>query len=294
MLPGRLILLLRPGIRPPHPLRLHPRFTSTTSSTASPASSSTIAVAAAAAASSPLPLRLHQRFTAPIIRAVRWYGRCQLRIPWKTQLATSFVINFLSDVNAQLLFPPPPGTSGANEGYDFYRTFRMVFTGLLFAIPGNEWYTRISKIWTRYPKIVAVSLRVLASQLIFSPFFLIGFFSVQAGLEGGGWDGAVGRVKARLMGAWGDSLKFWPIVGAVNFWFIPLEFRALVGGAAGLCWGTWLSYLNSRGAVGEVKVEVRERIVELEEKAVKDVEAVKETVKEVKKTVKSIKDDTVN
>lgn len=106
-------------------------------------------------------------------------------------------------------------------------------------------------------------------------------------MEGEGWDGAVGRVKARIMGAWGDSLKFWPIVGMVNFWFVPLEFRALLGGMAGLCWGTWLSYLNSRGQVAGAKEQAVDRIVELEEKVEKAVVKVERAVVKAEARVES-------
>lgn len=68
-------------------------------------------------------------------------------------------------------------------------------------------------------------------------------------MEGRGRDEVVERTKLSAVKAWTDGLTIWPLVSMVNFWMVPLEFRALVGGVVSLGWNTWLSYLNSKGTI---------------------------------------------
>lgn len=197
------------------------------------------ALAPAAPAALPTPF---QRVSAPLKRALQAYGTSQLCNPWITQISTSVVINCLGDVNAQFMF------SEAGVDFDVVRTLRMMLSGAILAIPGNEWYTRISFAFRSYSRPVAVGLRVTLSQVVFSPLILLGFFIVQGVLLGMGVKEIRDKIENTMPTAFIDSLKLWPAVSLVSFWLIPMEFRALLGGVASLGWNTWLSYLNSRPA----------------------------------------------
>jgi len=41
-----------------------------------------------------------------------------------------------------------------------------------------------------------------------------------------------------------NSCKLWPAVTAINFAFLPLEYRPVFGGVVAVGWQTYLSYLN--------------------------------------------------
>lgn len=194
-----------------------------------------------------------------------FYGASQRAHPWLTQIATSTSINALGDANAQLLFPPPPGTrsppspsesqsQSQSHSYDLHRTARMVATGAALAIPVNAWYTRISLCFGGLPRAVAVALQVGLSQAVFTPVFLAGFFGVQGALEGRSWTQVRDKILTTGPRAWRDGLVLWPAVSTLNFAVVPLEYRALVGAVASLGWNSWLSYLNSRQPVQALSV----------------------------------------
>lgn len=56
----------------------------------------------------------------------------------------------------------------------------------------------------------------------------------------------VDTLKKTIPTAYINSCKLWPAVTAVNFWFVPLEFRALFGGAIAVGWNGYLSFLSQR------------------------------------------------
>jgi protein Mpv17 len=268
-----LRILLRPRItNPPRP-RLPQRY----NHPASPPP------AAANPPPAPPPsLSLIRRVSAPVLTAFRFYGSSQRRHPWLTQIATSVTIYTLADLNAQLLFPASPDARGGGEGdehYDYVRTLRMGLTGAILAIPVNAWYTRMSYQFAGYPRAVAVGLRVGLGQVAFAPVFLAVFFGVQGLLEGRALAEVAARIGAAGPRAWWDGLKIWPLVSTVNFYVVPLEYRALVGGLASLGWNTWLSYLNSRPVGARAGREAGEEAAREKGQAV---EAVREKGQEVK------------
>lgn len=133
----------------------------------------------------------------------------------------------------------------------------MVLTGAILAIPVNAWYTRISYCFTSLPHSAAVLLRVGLSQAIFTPLFLLGFFTTQGVFEGRKAAEIGEKIVTTAPRAWRDGLVLWPAVSTLNFAVVPIEYRALVGGVASLGWNTWLSYLNSRqGLVVEEEAAV--------------------------------------
>lgn len=192
------------------------------------------------------PRRLARQLFAPVAGFFAFYGASQRAHPWITQIITSTTIHALGDANAQLLFPAEDGADGA---YDVARTARMVATGGALAIPTNSFYTRISYCFTRMPAAAGIALRVALSQAVFTPLYLVGFFSIQGVLEGHSAAQIEAKIWSTGMRAWRDGLVVWPAVSTVNFAVVPIEYRALVGGVASLGWNTWLSYLNSRTPV---------------------------------------------
>lgn len=43
-----------------------------------------------------------------------------------------------------------------------------------------------------------------------------------------------------------NSCKLWPAVTAINFWVVPVDFRAVTAGIVAVGWQTYLSFLNRR------------------------------------------------
>lgn len=52
-----------------------------------------------------------------------------------------------------------------------------------------------------------------------------------------------------------NSCKLWPAVTAINFWVVPVDFRAVTAGVVAVGWQTYLSFLNRRVEREEAKEE---------------------------------------
>ena len=195
----------------------------------------------------PLPLSYQaSRALSPIVRAFRAYGRAQNCRPYTVQLLTSITIYILGDLNAQLLF------GEKDKPYDPIRTLRMVTIGGILSAPSYRWFLFLSNLFSsRFPKPVAVALRVLVNQIIFTPVFLTSFFSLQSLLNGSTTEEAGDYVQQVLPTAYKNSCQLWPAVSAINFYWIKLEYRSIFSGVIAIGWNAYLSFLSQKSALEE-------------------------------------------
>ncbi|KAI0123587.1 hypothetical protein BJ170DRAFT_639718 [Xylariales sp. AK1849] len=250
-----LKLLLRTTARRRTPLQLRlshssRRFQSTESSSSSSlkATKNEASVAAPVTAAS----TRSQRALAPFTRAAQGYNRAHKKRPYITQVVSSMVIFLGADIAAQTI---------DGKGRDPWRTLRTVFTGALFAPFAYKWQVTISSYFnytfSRLPSILsrAVSAvpKVAITTFAYAPIVSTYFFAMQAGLTGHGPEEMWERVKAKVPAAWVTGLYIWPAVMFVNFIWVPLIYRSLVGGAVGLGWQTYLSWMNKQAELEEAK-----------------------------------------
>lgn len=90
---------------------------------------------------------------------------------------------------------------------------------------------------------------MLVNQIFFTPVFLAAFFTLQSVFASVGTVSTremIDTLKRTIPTAYINSCKLWPAVTAVNFWFVPLEFRALFGGAVAVGWNGYLSFLSQQ------------------------------------------------
>ncbi|KAI5845788.1 hypothetical protein DFP73DRAFT_402800 [Morchella snyderi] len=180
---------------------------------------------------------------APVVRTFDRYGQAQRKRPYVTQLLTSIAIYALGDLNAQFLF----GEEGV--AYDPVRTGRNIAIGGVFSIPSYLWFKYLGESFNFRSKLLSISTRVLVNQIFFTPVFLAAFFTLQSVFSSVGTVSTremVDTLKKTIPTAYINSCKLWPAVTAVNFWFVPLEFRALFGGAIAVGWNGYLSFLSQR------------------------------------------------
>jgi hypothetical protein len=74
----------------------------------------------------------------------------------------------------------------------------------------------------------------------------VGYFVTRSFLEGTGLKGASEKLKTRFLSTLFGAWRFWPLANAVNFWFVPMQFRVLYMNVLSLFWTGWLSYVNSK------------------------------------------------
>lgn len=67
---------------------------------------------------------------------------------------------------------------------------------------------------------------------------------MQAFLAGDSLVDVWGRIKKTVPTSVVNSLKIWPAVSAINFSFVPIEYRSIFAGLVAVGWQTYLSWLN--------------------------------------------------
>ncbi|KAF8455933.1 hypothetical protein BGX38DRAFT_1087978, partial [Terfezia claveryi] len=183
---------------------------------------------------------------SPVVRVFRAYGRAQIHRPYTIQLFTSIAIYLLGDINAQLLF------GDKNTPYDPIRTLRMITIGGILSAPSYRWFLYLSDLFSpRFPKPVAVALRVMINQLCFTPVFLTAFFSLQSFLTGATAEETKERLQETLPAAYKNSCQLWPAVSAINFYWIKFEYRSVFSGVVAIGWNAYLSYLTQKRVAEE-------------------------------------------
>lgn len=78
---------------------------------------------------------------------------------------------------------------------------------------------------------------------------------MQAFLSGSSVDEIVDRVATTVPTSLLASCRFWPIVTAFSFSFVPMEHRSVFNGVIAIGWQTYLALLNRRAEVREHSVD---------------------------------------
>ncbi|KAL4936365.1 hypothetical protein BDV06DRAFT_205188 [Aspergillus oleicola] len=215
-------------------------------------------------------LSLRQRIVSgPVGRVGRSYSRFQEKRPYTTQLCSSVVIYLFGDLSAQFFFPPEPekatrtvddgkgnkvameereGGGGFAATYDPYRTLRHLVVGIGSSIPSYNWFMFLHNSFNFASKPLSILTKVLVQQAVFTPVFNTYFFSVHSLLSGASLYETYERLKVALPRSIVNSAKFWPVVTAFSFMYVPPQFRNVFSGCIAVGWQTYLSWLNQRAA----------------------------------------------
>ena len=196
----------------------------------------------------------------PFLRPFRAYGRMQHRSPLTTQFESTLVIYYLGDLCSQ--------TIGSNvfidAEYEPIRGLRMMLIGALSSIPGYKWFIFLGNHFNYKSHMLSLAVKVVVNQTFFTPVFNSYFFGMQTLLAGGSWAEARERVVRTVPVSWVNSWKVWPVVTAVNFTFVPWQYRNVFAGVIAIGWQGYLSWLNKRE---EGRLLVEEEAREREERA---------------------------
>lgn len=112
-----------------------------------------------------------------------------------------------------------------------------------------------------YPsKVLSIATKIVVNQAVFTPLFNSYFFGMQAFLAGETLAECWERIKRTVPTSMKNSIKLWPVVTAVNFTFVPIEYRSAFAGIIAVGWQTYLSWLNRLAEEEEVKERLGDRI----------------------------------
>ncbi|KAL4909638.1 hypothetical protein BDW74DRAFT_143443 [Aspergillus multicolor] len=199
---------------------------------------------------------------SPLGRMGRSYSRFQEKRPYTTQICSSIVIYLCGDLSAQFFFPPEApaqkSTGSGREssedavqetgGYDPWRTLRHLTVGIGSSIPSYNWFMFLHNNFNFTSKFLSILTKVVVQQAVFTPVFNTYFFSVHSLLSGASLEETWERLKVALPRSIVNSAKFWPMVTAFSFMYVPPQFRNVFSGCIAVGWQTYLSWLNQKAA----------------------------------------------
>lgn len=109
-------------------------------------------------------------------------------------------------------------------------------------------------------RLLSLATKIVVNQGVFTPLFNSYFFGMQAFLAGDNLVEVWERIKRTVPTSMLNSVKLWPVVTAINFTFIPIEYRSVFAGVIAVGWQTYLSWLNRLAEEEEAKERPSGRI----------------------------------
>lgn len=109
-------------------------------------------------------------------------------------------------------------------------------------------------------RLLSLATKIVVNQAVFTPLFNSYFFGMQAFLAGDNLVEVGERIKRTVPTSMVNSVKLWPVVTAINFTFIPIEYRSVFAGVIAVGWQTYLSWLNRLAEEEETVQRLGDRI----------------------------------
>ncbi|EGT40890.1 hypothetical protein CAEBREN_01060 [Caenorhabditis brenneri] len=178
---------------------------------------------------------------------LRTFNATLARRPLITQIVVSGAVSGAGDAFTQYLT--------GQKHWDYMRTARFSCLAAVFiAPPLNVWFRVLERV--RFTnKHAQVFARMSIDQFMFSPIFNAIILVNLRLLEGISFDGSVARMKKDWYDVYTSSLRLWPAVQLVNFYFVPLNYRVILIQVVAFFWNSWLSFKTQAPALDEPTVE---------------------------------------
>jgi len=128
---------------------------------------------------------------------------------------------------------------------DLARSARMFAVGLSQGPPHHYWYTYLDRLLPGTSSRIILK-KILADQLLAAPFFAVTFVVGAAVLEGRGLAQAWGEFLDKFPTIYLFDWLIWPPSQALNFLFVPAQFRVLYVNCVTVLWDIFLSYIKHR------------------------------------------------
>ncbi|CAI5455735.1 unnamed protein product [Caenorhabditis angaria] len=133
-----------------------------------------------------------------------------------------------------------------NKTWDKVRTARFAFLASCFMVPTvNVWYKLLDKLQGS-TKLGLVVKRVMIDQLCFSPVFNAAMLFNLRFLQFQSAEKSIEMLKEDWFNIWTSSLKVWPTVALINFYFMPIQYRITINQIVSFFWNSYLSYSTQK------------------------------------------------
>jgi len=173
------------------------------------------------------------------------------------QVATSMS---LGDVVCQILEKKTVDTTHPSDYcslVDLNRTSTMASCAILVSGPWAH-----CQYWLLEKLFAGNSTQSVVKKVLFSacqaPISIALTFSTIQLLQGNGLAGAKKKVLADVPSTWLAGTIVWPAIMGMNFKYVPINHRPLVGAVAGSFWNVYIAYQANKKADGGDKVRLIE------------------------------------
>lgn len=168
----------------------------------------------------------------------RVYLRALEKRPFVTQVSSTAILMASGDVIAQFAVEKK-----GIQNYEPSRTVRFFGFGIFVGGPIlRTWYIILDKVYKGTGTLVAAK-KLATDQLCFAPAFLTVFVSVMGLLRGDSQGEIKDKLKRDFKPILITNYKIWPLVQAINFYFVPLQHRIIVVNFVALGWNTYLAWV---------------------------------------------------
>ena len=152
------------------------------------------------------------------------------------------------------------------QEYSLKRSVRQSSVGVFFAGPSlHIWHTMIiPKIAQRFSsKPAKILASIVSTETAFGMYFVCSLLFYFEVLKTQSVEAGVRSVENKFWPTFGNSLKFWPFVSAINFSLIPIHLRSIFVNFFAIIWQTYLSYVSNNKAtnIGAVLSDTEKNIV---------------------------------
>ncbi|CAK8572085.1 unnamed protein product [Lathyrus sativus] len=163
--------------------------------------------------------------------------------PLRTKAITASVLAGFSDAVAQKI-------SGAKK-LQLRRVLLFMLYGFAYSGPfGHFLHKLMDTLFKGKKGNETVAKKVILEQITSSPwnnFFFMMYYGLV--IEGRPWSLVMSKVKNDYPSVQMTAWKFWPVVGWVNYQYMPLQFRVLFHSFVASCWAIFLNLKARSGAI---------------------------------------------
>ena len=169
---------------------------------------------------------------------LKWYRKLVDKYPFRAPILTAGTITTVADILAQTI------TKEKHETYNWKRTQVMTTIGLCYFGPINTLWFRFlhKKKWSPLRCLVA-------DQTLTGPLLAAGFCFLHPLLSGKSKEDAVDHLINKYPSVITAAWCLWTPSQAINFLFIPFQFRVLFTQTVSLIWNTFLSFVSNKSAL---------------------------------------------
>ena len=156
---------------------------------------------------------------------VRWYNSVLRRYPKSTEIISSFILTYSSDVICQYILKP--GNKTMWESFSHKHAWNLSIFGAGLITPMfHYWYKFLS---IRFPSqnFGFIIVKSLVDRLTIGSLVVLGFFVSQHLMNGGNYPDLKQKLEKDLFPAIKMNVSVWMSALILNFKYVPIEFQVL-------------------------------------------------------------------